>query len=104
MAEVGDIAKGLLKDAHEDFASIPAVVSQLAEFRRRYPAAYQQAYISDSLPALLSVYLRKELLLYDPLHLNGVSGPGQPEAGVTSFLDHEWFREVYEFGGERSTP
>ncbi|KAF2367754.1 GC-rich sequence DNA-binding factor domain [Trinorchestia longiramus] len=61
--EAGD----LFADVEEDFCSLEAVLRQFEKWRRAAPQAYSDAYAANNMPALVEVFIRLELLLWNPL-------------------------------------
>jgi len=61
-------------DADESFATVGALKGRLEGWRGRYPAAFRDAYMTVSSPAVFSPFVRLELLAWDPVY--GASGAG----------------------------
>ncbi|XP_018023323.1 PAX3- and PAX7-binding protein 1 [Hyalella azteca] len=57
----------LFSDVEEDFCSLEAVLRQFEKWRRAAPQAYADAYAANNMPALVGVFIRLELLLWNPL-------------------------------------
>ena len=87
----------MLTDVAPEFASISAVLGKVGEFKRRFPPQYSSAYMSESLPALVSVYVRLQLLAWDPLFHGGVDGAAQAAVTGQAFMEHAWFKQLMDF-------
>lgn len=87
----------MLDDVASEFASLQAVLGKVDEFKRRFPPQYRSAYMSESLPALVSVYVRLQLLSWDPLFHGGEDGAVQAAVTGQAFMEHAWFKQLMEF-------
>lgn len=63
-------ADQIFSDAAEEFSQLSVVKQRFEEWKRDFSAAYRDAYMSLSIPAIFSPYVRLELLKWDPLHEN----------------------------------
>lgn len=103
MRELREVAASTLRDVAAEFSSVPAVLRRVQDFKARFPAQYARAYVSEALPALMSVYVRLQLLQWDPLYANGEDRGAAPPS-VLNFEEHEWFRDLLEFSGDGAKP
>ncbi|GAB4819481.1 hypothetical protein N2152v2_006527 [Parachlorella kessleri] len=85
--EILEASVAVFKDASDEFSSIPAVKSQLEEWKGRYPGAYRDAYMSISAPALFAPFVRLELLRWRPL-----------EGAGAGFDAHQWYQQLFDYG------
>ena len=92
-----EVASQVLTDVAPEFASISAVLGKVGEFKRWFPPQYSSAYMSESLPALLSVYVRLQLLSWDPLFHGGEVAVGQTAVAGQAFMEHAWFKQLMDF-------
>lgn len=90
-----EVAHDVLNDVAPEFASMQAVLGKVDEFKRRFPPQYSSAYMSESLPALVSVYVRLELLSWDPLF--GEDDSTQAAVTGQAFMEHAWFKQLIDF-------
>ena len=60
-------AATVFADADESFATVGALKERLEGWRARYPAAFRDAYMTVSSPAVFSPFVRLELLSWDPV-------------------------------------
>ncbi len=77
-------AATVFADAEEDYSSVPALKARLEAWRARYPAAFRDAYMTVSSPAVFSPFVRLELLGWDPIF--GASTAGTITAVRQSLL------------------
>jgi hypothetical protein len=96
LRELLEVAEGVLGDVADEFASLGAVLSRLRTFKERYPDAYRRAYFSEALPALVSVFVRLQLLEWEPLFKGG-GAAGQAGLRRLHFEEHRWFEELLAF-------
>lgn len=92
-----EVAEKKLYDVAPEFKSMQAVLGKIGEFKQRFPPQYMSAYMSESLPALVSVYVRLQLLSWDPLFQGGVDGAAQAAVTGQAFMEHAWFKQLMEF-------
>lgn len=64
----------MFTDASEDYSSVEAVKLRLEDWQTSYPAAYRDAYMPLSAPAIFAPFVRLELLQWDPLFGGSASG------------------------------
>lgn len=55
-------------DAAEEYSQLSKVKERFEEWKREYASSYRDSYMSLSVPAIFSPYVRLELLKWDPLH------------------------------------
>lgn len=73
------IAEQVFSDAAEEYSQLSVVKERFERWKRDYPSSYNDAYMSLSVPAIFSPYVRLELLKWDPLHED------------TDFIDTKWY-------------
>lgn len=73
------ISEQIFSDAAEDYAQLSAVVEKFERWKKEYASSYNDAYMSLSVPAIFSPYVRLELLKWDPLHED------------SDFIDMKWY-------------
>lgn len=61
-------ADQIFSDAAEEFSQLSVVKERLEKLKRNYYLTYRDAYMSLSVPAIFSPYVRLELLKWDPLN------------------------------------
>jgi len=61
-------AEGIFSDAAQEYSQLSLVKERFEKWKRLYPGSYRDAYMSLSIPAIFSPYVRLELLKWDPLH------------------------------------
>lgn len=61
-------AEGIFSDAAQEYSQLSLVEERFEKWKRLYPGSYRDAYMSLSIPAIFSPYVRLELLKWDPLH------------------------------------
>lgn len=79
-------ADQIFSDASDEYSQLSLVKERLEKWKRDYSSSYRDAYMSLSTPAIMSPYVRLELLKWDPLH---------EEA---DFSDMKWYSELFSFG------
>lgn len=62
------VAGQIFSDADEEFSQLSAVKEKFEIWKKEYSSTYRDAYMSLSIPAIFSPYVRLELLKWDPLH------------------------------------
>lgn len=67
MREVAEASGSVFADADEEYASLPAVKRRLTSWQASHPAAYRDAYMPLSGPAIFAPFVRLELLSWEPL-------------------------------------
>ena len=92
VGELHEVAVGVFADVAPEFATLGAALARLATFKRDHLPQYRTAYVSEALPALVSVFVRLQLLQWDPLHAHEA-----PAAAVASFEEQPWFHELFDF-------
>ncbi|KAK8572672.1 hypothetical protein V6N12_028719 [Hibiscus sabdariffa] len=73
-------------DASEEYSQLSAVKQKFEIFKKDYSSIYHDAYMSFSIPAIFSPYVRLELLKWDPLH------------GDEDFSDMNWHNLLFNYG------
>ncbi|KAE9464449.1 hypothetical protein C3L33_03616, partial [Rhododendron williamsianum] len=58
----------VFSDAAEEYSQLAVVIERFDSWKKDYPSSYRDAYMSLSVPAIFSPYVRLELLKWDPLH------------------------------------
>ena len=66
-SEALQAASTIFADAAPEFGSLSHVRHRLENWKAKYPAAYQDAYASLSVPAIFAPFVRLELLKWHPL-------------------------------------
>lgn len=61
-------AEQVFSDAAEEYSQLRVVMKRFDSWKKDYPSSYRDAYMSLSVPAIFSPYVRLELLKWDPLH------------------------------------
>lgn len=62
-------ADQIFSDAAEEFSQLSVVKERFDKWKIYYSSSYRDAYMSLSVPAIFSPYVRLELLKWDPLHV-----------------------------------
>jgi GC-rich sequence DNA-binding factor len=84
-------AAGLVfRDVAEEYASLEAVCSNLDNLKTNYPAEYERAYMTLSMPVLISPFVRLGLLEWSPLHSH--------QSTVHTISDLNWYRILSTYG------
>lgn len=73
------IAGEIFSDADEEFSQLLTVKERFEMWKKDYSSSYRDAYMSLSIPAIFSPYVRLELLKWDPLHHD------------SDFIDMQWY-------------
>ncbi|XP_058206706.1 transcriptional repressor ILP1 [Rhododendron vialii] len=81
-------AEQVFSDAAEEYSQLAVVIERFDSWKKDYPSSYRDAYMSLSVPAIFSPYVRLELLKWDPLHED------------TDFIDMNWHSLLYSYGIE----
>ena len=89
MREAALTASSIFSDVDDSFASLECVKERLETFKQKYPAAYADAFIALSAPAVFEVYVRLQMLTYLP------SRCGASKAHID---DQEWFQTLFNYG------
>lgn len=71
-------ADEIFSDASEEYSQLSVVKEKFEKWKKDYSSCYRDAYMSLSIPAIFSPYVRLELLKWDPLH------------GDEDFSDMKW--------------
>lgn len=61
-------AEQIFSDAAEEYSQLSFVKERIERWKKQYSSSYQDAYMSLSVPAIFSPYVRLELLKWDPLY------------------------------------
>ncbi|KVH97523.1 GC-rich sequence DNA-binding factor [Cynara cardunculus var. scolymus] len=80
------IAGQIFSDAAEEFSQLSAVKEKFEMWKKDYSSSYKDAYMSLSIPAIFSPYVRLELLKWDPLHED------------SDFIDMQWHELLFNYG------
>ncbi|CAH9057077.1 unnamed protein product [Cuscuta epithymum] len=80
------VAEEIFGDTHDEYSQLAVVVNKFERWKKQYSSSYRDAYMSLSIPAILSPYVRLELLKWDPLHED------------VDFRDMEWHSLLYNYG------
>lgn len=80
------IAGQIFSDADEEFSQLSAVKERFEIWKKDYSGTYNDAYMSLSIPAIFSPYVRLELLKWDPLHED------------SDFIDMQWHELLFNYG------
>ncbi|XP_009772229.1 transcriptional repressor ILP1-like [Nicotiana tabacum] len=80
------VAEQIFGDAHEEYSQLSLVVEKFDRWKKDYASSYRDAYMSLSIPAIFSPYVRLELLKWDPLHENA------------DFMDMNWHSLLFNYG------
>ncbi|KAG6671419.1 hypothetical protein I3842_16G003200 [Carya illinoinensis] len=70
----------------EEYSRLSAVKERFEKWKRDYSSSYRDAYMSLSVPAIFSPYVRLELLKWDPLHED------------IDFFDMKWHSLLFDYG------
>lgn len=68
------VAATLFTDVSEDYSTVEAVKRRLEDWQISYPAAYRDAYMPMSAPAIFAPFVRLDLLHWDLLFGRPASG------------------------------
>ncbi|XP_062158277.1 transcriptional repressor ILP1 isoform X2 [Alnus glutinosa] len=79
-------ADQIFSDAAEEYSQLSAVKERFEKWKRDYSSSYRDAYMSLSVPAIFSPYVRLELLKWDPLHED------------VDFFDMKWHTLLFDYG------
>ncbi|KAK9277731.1 hypothetical protein L1049_007278 [Liquidambar formosana] len=79
-------ADQIFSDADEEYAQLSAVKDRFERWKKHYSSTYRDAYMSLSVPAIFSPYVRLELLKWDPLHK------------AVDFDDMKWYSLLFDYG------
>lgn len=72
-------ADQIFSDASEEYSELLMVKERFERWKKEYFTSYRDAYMSLSVPAIFSPYVRLELLKWDPLHEDA------------DFFDMKWY-------------
>ncbi|XAR64176.1 hypothetical protein NMG60_11024421 [Bertholletia excelsa] len=81
-------AEEIFSDAAEEYSQLSIVIERFEKWKKDYPSSYRDAYMSLSVPAIFSPYVRLELLKWDPLHED------------IDFINMNWHSLLYNYGIE----
>ncbi|KAK8504521.1 hypothetical protein V6N13_093138 [Hibiscus sabdariffa] len=79
-------ADEIFSDASEEYSQLSAVKQKFEKLKKDYSSSYRDAYMSLSIPAIFSPYVRLELLKWDPLHCD------------EDFSDMKWHNLLFNYG------
>ncbi|XP_047954357.1 transcriptional repressor ILP1-like [Salvia hispanica] len=80
------VAGKIFSDAAEEYSQFSMVVEKFEKWKKDYATSYRDAYMSLSIPAIFSPYVRLELLKWDPLHEDA------------DFMDMKWCSLLFNYG------
>ncbi|KAI3452989.1 hypothetical protein Pfo_009652 [Paulownia fortunei] len=80
------VADKIFSDAAEEYSQFSIVVERFERWKKDYASSYRDAYMSLSIPAIFSPYVRLELLKWDPLHEDA------------DFIDMKWHSLLFNYG------
>lgn len=80
------IAGQIFSDTDEKFSQLSLVKERFEIWKKEYESSYRDAYMSLSIPAIFSPYVRLELLKWDPLHQD------------SDFVDMQWHELLFNYG------
>ncbi|GFP96630.1 pax3- and pax7-binding protein 1 [Phtheirospermum japonicum] len=81
-----EVADKIFSDAADEFSQFSIVVERFENWKKDYASSYRDAYMSLSIPAIFSPYVRLELLKWDPLHEDA------------DFIDMKWHSLLFNYG------
>ncbi|PSS13415.1 Transcriptional repressor like [Actinidia chinensis var. chinensis] len=81
-------AEQIFSDAAEEYSQLSVVIERFERLKKNYSSSYRDAYMSLSVPAIFSPYVRLELLKWDPLHED------------IDFINMNWHSLLYNYGIE----
>ncbi|KAI3937418.1 hypothetical protein MKW92_004626 [Papaver armeniacum] len=76
----------IFNDAEEEFSKLALVKEKFETWKKSFFSSYRDAYMSLSVPAIFSPYVRLELLKWDPLHEE------------SDFYDMQWHSLLFDYG------
>ncbi|KAK6228484.1 hypothetical protein SCA6_000824 [Theobroma cacao] len=79
-------ADEIFGDASEEYSQLSLVKERFERWKKDYSSSYRDAYMSLSIPAIFSPYVRLELLKWDPLHVD------------EDFSDMKWHNLLFNYG------
>ncbi|XWS20633.1 hypothetical protein CRYUN_Cryun31cG0119400 [Craigia yunnanensis] len=79
-------ADEIFSDASEEYSQLSVVKEKFEKWKKDYSSSYRDAYMSLSIPAIFSPYVRLELLKWDPLHDD------------EDFSDMKWHNLLFNYG------
>ncbi|XVE91071.1 hypothetical protein DITRI_Ditri20bG0126600 [Diplodiscus trichospermus] len=79
-------ADEIFSDASEEYSQLSFVKEKFEKWKKDYSSSYRDAYMSLSIPAIFSPYVRLELLKWDPLHAD------------EDFSDMKWHNLLFNYG------
>nr|GMD37771.1 transcriptional repressor ILP1 [Ipomoea batatas] len=80
------VAEEIFSDTNDEYSQLAVVVDKFERWKKGYSSSYRDAYMSLSIPAILSPYVRLELLKWDPLHKDA------------DFMDMKWHSLLFNYG------
>ncbi|XP_047972328.1 transcriptional repressor ILP1-like [Salvia hispanica] len=80
------VAAKIFSDAAEEYSQFQVVVGKFEKWKKDYATSYRDAYMSLSIPAIFSPYVRLELLKWDLLHEDA------------DFMDMKWCSLLFNYG------
>ncbi|KAK4483587.1 hypothetical protein RD792_010786 [Penstemon davidsonii] len=80
------VSEKIFSDAAEEYSQFSVVIERFEKWKKDYASSYRDAYMSLSIPAIFSPYVRLELLKWDPLHED------------SDFIDMNWHSLLFNYG------
>jgi hypothetical protein len=85
--ELVEEGKGIMDDAHSEFATLTPILARFGEWKDKYPESYTQAYGTLSLQKVCDTFVRQEMLVrWEPLNFPPIT-----------FEEYEWYEELSEY-------
>jgi hypothetical protein len=85
--ELVEEGKGVMDDAHSEFATLTPILARFGEWKDKYPDSYTQAYGTLSLQKVCDTFVRQEMLVrWEPLNFPPIT-----------FEEYEWYEELIEY-------
>lgn len=88
-------AAALFADADEEFCSVERVKARLLACKAATPAAYRDAYVALSAPAIFAPFVRLQLLAWSPLR---PPHDGDDPTAAAAFDHQPWFQQLFDYG------
>jgi len=96
LEDATEAASQVMRDAGADFSSIPPIKARSEEWKRRFPRAYKDAYMPESVPQLFAPFARLELLSWSPLYAETRTSPGSAAAPAIDTM--RWYSDLFDYG------
>ena len=95
LEDTREAASHVMRDAGADFSSIPPIKAKAEEWKRKFPKAYKDAYMPESVPQLFAPSVRLELLSWSPLYAESSSNRSAPAGAIDSM---RWYSDLFDYG------